>query len=156
MTRKKCILWHPIRNRRSTRISNIIQFIPTRTKLKTETQLTPKTHRKPCTPSSDVWTHSSRKRKYSFLVSKTSTSWRMLGCFTLRGRLERLNERCQERQPTEGNTKEEHLRVLMQRHARSSASVKTSRFKHCNKTIWPWYPITGKLSSKIWSLFSHC
>lgn len=34
--------------------------------------------------SSDIWTHSSRKRKYSFLVSKTSTSWRILGCFTLR------------------------------------------------------------------------
>lgn len=34
--------------------------------------------------SSDISTHSSRKRKYSFLVSKTSTSWRMLECFTLR------------------------------------------------------------------------
>lgn len=32
---------------------------------------------------SEVWTHSSRKRKYSFLVSYTSTSWRIFGCFTL-------------------------------------------------------------------------
>lgn len=29
-------------------------------------------------------THSSKKIKYSFLVSKASTSWRMLWCFTLR------------------------------------------------------------------------
>lgn len=58
----------------------------------------------PC--SSDIYTHSSRKRKYSFLVSKTSTSWRMLGCFTLR--------RCVTKHKTERGTQREREREWCQ------------------------------------------